>query len=139
MKIEDVCNKLRAEGISAINVNRIEKLAKEFATVEAFFSTTRGAIMGVWNKMHPGSGKSLGNEFFAAYDKALAVWKRGDEPKAERAAKPAEDMSWLSHELTTEEMKKILDFMELFGVKAMSFSKIATLLDLTGTGGQKDA
>lgn len=138
MKIENICRRLRAEGVTAINANRIEKLANEFATVDAFFSATRGSIMSVWNKLHPDSGRSLGKNFFDAYDKALAIWKRGDEPRPQPKLKPAEDMSWLGHELTQEEVKKVLDFMELFQVKSISFAGIATLLDLTGAGGRKD-
>lgn len=137
MKIENICRRLRAEGVTAINANRIEKLANEFATVDAFFSATRGSIMSVWNKLHPDSGRSLGKGFFDAYDRALAIWKRGDEPRPQ--PKPAEDMSWLGHELTQEEIKKVLDFMELYQVESMSFAGIATLLDLTGAGGRKDA
>lgn len=137
MKIENICRQLRAEGVTTVNVNRIKALAGEFATVDAFFSATRGSVMGLWNKLHPDSGRSLGKGFFDAYDRALAIWKRGDEPRPQ--PKPTEDMSWLGHELTQEEIKKVLDFMELYQVESMSFARIVTLLDLTGAGGRKDA
>jgi len=102
-------------------VNRVVRLANEFASLESFLGATKGCLMGVYSKLNPEAKKDLGPQFFRCFD-AAARWFH--EPEQEE---PGSELA----EFTVADLKKVLDFCELFNKDRMTLSEMRALLEMT--------
>lgn len=119
MTIKRVFERLRAEpGVTAVAANRVEALLSRFATPEAFFAAGKGELLKQWHDM--GNERDLGDRFYEAFDLALRLYRTEDEglptPAERRFAK--------------DELKAVVDMMELMDVPAMDATEMAYVLDL---------
>ena len=136
--IEEIEQYLRSHGVSGVQAVRFRKLAKEFATVEAFFSAKKGDIEKAYNKLTPGKVHGVGRGFWDAFNKALDYYKgfvKNDV--AEFAVKQAQAIEEegrntekiLSRMFTYAELKAIVDMMEYCGIESLNFIEVSGLLD----------
>ena len=109
-------------GVSAMAVNRIEALMARFATPEAFFAAGKGELLKQWHDM--GNDRDLGDKFYEAFDLALSLYRQEDE------GIPGPDL----RKFSKEELKDLVDMMELMGVKAMDCAEMAFVLNLRTEG-----
>lgn len=119
MVIKRVFEKLREEpGITSVVVNRIEELMGRFVTPEAFFSAEKGALLKQWHDM--GNNRDLGDKFYEAFDVALRLYRTPDEDL------PGPDRRKFSR----DELKALVDMMELMEVPAMDCTEMAFVLNM---------
>lgn len=124
-KMDRLKHELVAEkGHSVATVNRLFRLVDRFATSEAFFNATKTMLMKAWNEENPNGTHDLGSAFYRCYDDAVRFWNTDSEPTPD----PAECV------LSKEQVKKVLDFMEMFEKPSISVSEIQSLLTMTEAG-----
>lgn len=124
--IDKMKSALADKGVKAININRLAEIMAEYVTLDAFFEASRGNIMATYNKLHPKTGKGLGDNFFRAYDVALAWWKSPEEPP-----RPAEmpDVSF-----SYDSLKKVVDFMDMFDVAEIPLARMLQVIETIDKG-----
>lgn len=119
MTIKRVFERLREEpGVTTIAVNRVEALLSRFATPEAFFAADKAALLKQWHGM--GNDRDLGDKFYEAFDLALQLYRTEDEG----IPSPAD------RKFTRDDLKGLVDMMELMDVPALDASEMAFVLDL---------
>ena len=128
MELQDVLLKLKEQGVSTVQIHRIENIAKEFATPEAFFLATRGSIQTVYNKMRPDSPKGLGDRFFNVFDKALRLFHQATTP--EIAAKRVDQ---LGRTVSKDDLLLVAELMEKFQRETVTLRWILQQLELAKT------
>ena len=124
-KFETVLEELgKIPGMTSTTVNRLGKVASEFASEDDFFRATRGELMRTWTKIAPESPRGLGQTFFDAFSKAKALWT--SDAAAETAARPADP---LGRPATQELLLWMASFLETNKVEQMSFGKLLDIWD----------
>ena len=92
---------------------------ERFATPDAFFAAGKGELLKQWHAM--GSERDLGAAFFAAFDKALAIWKTPDE---DAETPPA------LRRFSKEDLLLVAQMMEMMSIPAVDAAQMATVLDM---------
>lgn len=115
---------LLSEKCSVVAVNRLLRLANEFASLEAFFTAAKGVLEQQWNKLTPGSPRGLGDGFFRCYDAALKWWRapEGADAAKRQAADPVFSYS---------EIERVGCFMNQFGKRTISLTEMLSFLTMT--------
>ena len=123
---------MRKEGMSGVVVKRIERLLDRYATIDSFFSASKGSIMSEYSKINFGGKHSLGKSFWSSFDKANEIFRGGT-----RKEKPSRDIdepgavmvdSKDCRMMTLEQLKTVVSFMELCDVEAMNILEITGFL-----------
>ena len=134
---------LRKEGVSGVLVNRIGRLIGQFATMDAFFSASRGAILKAYKRITPDNDYGLGDSFWGVFNKANAFVKgKMDVEKEPKCAKEHEDAPQIDQKLmrmmTLEELRTVVSFMELCDVEAINILEITGFLSSVRMRQKKD-
>lgn len=108
---------------SKVMVNRLFRLAEGWASFEAFLQASKGDLLKRWRELNPGSDRDLGDEFYATMDDA-AAWCAS--PASEARPSEAPDPVF-----TKDQLKKVLDFLEMFDKADIRLSEIQSLLAMT--------
>lgn len=118
--------------VSTMSANRVERLANEFATPDAFFAASREVLMKAWNRITPDGKKGLSAGFFKAFNRALELWKDTDSEPEEKEApqKKNEARDWDSVELSLEDVSTLKDEMELHGISKIPLEEALKMLTL---------
>lgn len=123
MTIKRVFEKMReTPEVSATAVNRVEALLTRFATPDAFFAAGKGELLKQWHDM--GNDRDLGDKFYEAFDLALSLYRTEDEGIPGPAMR----------KFTREELKDLVDMMELMSIKSMDCTEMAFTLNLRERG-----
>ena len=109
---------------SAVIVNRLFRLMERFATPDAFFAAPKGTLEKQYRELNPDAPRDLGRGFYECFDEALAMWNGG---MAELGKSELPDPLF-----TREDLKKVLDFMDLFEKPDIRLSEIQSVLRMTG-------
>ena len=126
MTKERLTEKMKAAGMATLLVNRIASLMDEFATPDAFFAASRGDLQRRWHEK--GNQRDLGDGFFEGFDQALAIWRAPDEDKY---VPPS------LRKFTKEDLKTIVDAMDLLSIPVMDAAQMGQLLDMRSGPGKE--
>ena len=134
--IDEIEQYLRSKKVSGVLAVRFRKLAKGFATVEAFFSAKKEDIEKMYNRITPNSKHGMGDKFWPVFNMALNFYKGyGEDPEEatrEADAVPAANVMTdkrLVKMYTYEELKSIVDMMEFCNIVSINFLEIAGFLE----------
>lgn len=128
--IDNIERYLRKEGVSGLMASRIKRVAEQFATTEAFFAASKADLLKAYSRASPNSGVDLGKKFWTVYDMALAYFKSSEDVDAEKG-EVIEDHADLKDELkliSLEDLKLVVNFMELCDVESICFMEIIGFL-----------
>lgn len=124
-KLDVVLEELgKVPGMTSTTVNRLGKVASEFASEDDFFRATRGELMRTWTKIAPESPRGLGQTFFDAFAKAKSLWTSDEVGAA--AARPADP---LGRPATQELLLWMASFLESNKVEQMPFGRLLDIWD----------
>ena len=133
--IEDIEDYLRRKKVSGTCAVRIRKLAKSFATIDAFFTAKKVEIEKMYHRAYPDNKNGIGKKFWDVFDMALAFYRgqedKNDEPvqkEVHEDHEPAVDVSLMKMH-SYEELKAIVDMMEFCGIASINFLEIAGFLE----------
>jgi hypothetical protein len=132
--IEEIEDYLRSNKVSGMIAVRIVTLAKNFATLDSFFSARRADIEKMYNRLTPDNKHGIGKKFWQAFDMALGFY-RGQSVKIENMSRdqektlPAANDNLPSRMHTYDELKAIVDMMELCGIESINFLEISGFLE----------
>lgn len=112
---------------SKVIVNRLFRMAERWVSFEAFLQASKGDLLKRWRELAPESNRDLGAEFYAAFD-AAAAWCASAESETSPAEAP-------DPVLTKDQLKKVLDFLEMFDKLEIRLSEIQSLLAMTSRKG----
>lgn len=107
---------------SAVMANRIDKIAAEFATVDAFLNASKGELMSKWTKLNPEANRGLGDGFFEAFDVFLHEWR--DRPEAPERPDQAGERA-----VTQELLLWMADFLDRNKVPQMKLERLLAIYD----------
>lgn len=107
---------------SAVMANRIDKIAAEFATVDAFLNASKGELMSKWTKLNPETNRGLGDGFFEAFDVFLHEWR--DRPET-----PERPDSLGERAVTQELLLWMADFLDRNKVPQMKLGRLLSVYD----------
>ena len=107
---------------SAVMANRIDKIAAEFATVDAFLNASKGELMSKWTKLNPEANRGLGDGFFEAFDVFLHEWR--DRPEA-----PETPDRLGERPVTQELLLWMADFLDRNKVPQMKLERLLAIYD----------
>ena len=134
--IEEIEQYLRSKKVSGVLAVRFSRLAKQFATVEAFFSAKKEKIEETYNRITPKNKHGMGDKFWPVFNMALNFYKGyGEDQKEaprEADAVPASDVTTdkrLVKMYTYDELKSIVDMMEFCNIVSINFLEIAGFLE----------
>ena len=133
--IEEIEQYLRSKKVSGVLAVRFSKLAKQFATVEAFFSAKKEKIEETYNRITPKNKHGMGEKFWPVFNMALNFYKGyGEDPEeAPREAEPDPSADMTDKRLvkmhTYDELKAIVDMMEFCNISSINFLEIAGFLE----------
>ena len=133
-KMNQIAERLKADGEKAVNVNRLVALAERFATPEAFFTASRGDLMKQFNLLHPGGERGLGKSFFTVFDKALRLWRAPVEDiKAKKAVVETAGealASFMSQRITANELMSVAQIMSDNKKEAITMKHLLNTLEM---------
>lgn len=109
-------------GHSTTSVNRLFRMAEGWASFEAFLQVSKGDLLKRWRTLVPDSNRNLGKEFYATFDDAVAWYA---SPEAEVKPSEAPDPVF-----SKDQLKRVLDFMELFEKPNIRLSEMQDLLTM---------
>lgn len=122
-RFERALDELRKDAdISSITVNRLERMARNYATPEIFLQSSKGELMGMWNKMAPESSKGLGANFFEGFARLVGLYKA--EP-----AEVSKRTDPLSRIVTQDYIMKLADTLDHFKVPSMPLGRLMDIVD----------
>ena len=133
--IEEVEQYLRSMKVSGVLAVRFRKLAREFATLDAFFSAKKEDIERMYNRMTPDGNHGIGKRFWPVFNMALDFYNGHSEDnemkQPESYNKVAEERvdSRLVRMHTYDELKSIVDMMEFCNIESINFLEIAGFLE----------
>lgn len=133
--IEEIEQYLRSKKVSGVLAVRFSKLAKQFATVEAFFSAKKEKIEETYNRITPKNKHGMGDKFWPVFNMALDFYKgHVEDPKdPDREAEPDSSVDMTDRRLvkmhTYDELKAIVDMMEFCNISSINFLEIAGFLE----------
>lgn len=108
---------------SAVMANRIDKIAAEFATVDAFLNASKGELMSKWAKLNPEANRGLGDGFFEAFDVFLHEWRDRPEAAPERPDQLGERAA------TQELLLWMADFLDRNKLSQMKLGRLFAVYD----------
>lgn len=113
---------------SAVSVNRLFRLMDCYASAEGFFALSKGQLQAKFSEV---SGKDvpLGASFFECFDRAAGWWRSPVDNGEARPAAAKDDP-----EFSREQLKKVMDFMEMFDKKSIRLSEVQAVLNMIGGG-----
>lgn len=141
--VEEIESYLRGKKVSGVLAVRMRKLIKEFATPDAFFSAKRADIEKMYNRLTPGSKNGIGGKFWTVFDLALDFFNGKEEQEAPvkpctsfkdggTAIKDDAHANVIDerdlHMISYNDLKKIVDMMELLEVESINLMEIAGFL-----------
>lgn len=129
-RLDRALDALRKRGVSTVLVNRLAELSRQFGNEESFVDATRGTLAKAWRELRPDSPKGLSERTFRAHADLASLWRSEDGRSTELAPEPV-----LSHRLTLADLKKTVDFMEMFNLAEIEISRIFDLLEVVKKGG----
>lgn len=134
MTREELEAALRRDGMSGVIVKRIMRLAGDFATLNGFFTASKGDIMKSYSKISPGNKHGLGDSFWAQLGRATQIFRsEGAEEKNEvgkvRVEHVPERRVNEMRMMKLGELKTIVEFMELCDVEEINVVEIVGFLD----------
>ncbi len=128
---EEIFAKMKKDGTSSVLVNKLKGVMDQFATVDAFFRAQKADILKAYNKLTPGKNYGLGVAFFAAYDRAHAIFLEDGkiEAKPEQVYVPRKDDDVdLEKFYSLEELKSIVALMELSYIESVKLGELVSLI-----------
>lgn len=129
-KLDRAFDALRKKGVSAVLVNRLAELSKQFGSEESFVDATKGTLAKAWRELRPDSPKGLSERTFHAHADLASLWRSEDGRSTELAPEPV-----LQRKLTLADLKKVVDFMEMFNLGEIEISRMFDLLETVKKGG----
>ena len=143
--IEEIEDYLRSNKVSGMIAVRIVTLSRNFATLDSFFSARRADIEKMYNRLTPNNKHGIGKKFWQAFDMALGFYRgqsvkienmsRGNEKTHSSAAN--DNLPLRMH--TYDELKAIVDMMELCGIESINFLEISGFLENVKLRQKKEA
>lgn len=130
-RLDRALDALRKRGASAMLVNRLAELSKQFGSEESFVDATKGTLAKAWRELRPKSPKGLSERTFRAHADLGSLWRSDDGKSTELAPEPV-----LQRKLTLADLKKVVDFMEMFNLGEIEISRMFDLLETVKGGGQ---
>ena len=122
-RFERALDELRKQAdISTVTVNRLERMAREYATPEVFLQATKGELMAMWSKLTPNSPKGLGPNFFEGFGRLIGLYR----------SEPAEVMMKtdpLSRIVSQDYIMKLADTLDHFRVPSMPLGRLMDIVD----------
>lgn len=135
MKIKQEIIDYASKIADAKTVGRLKLVLDQFRTAEEFFSAaeSKGKLMAAYNAAKPVGRRGVGKKFFEAVDSIRLKWEV-DEMKAETLGwmkvpsmpmtQPDESLAKPGRFYTVQQLKALVSFMELCGVKAIDLAGI---------------
>lgn len=110
----------------AKTAGRLRLVLSLFTTAEEFFSAaeSKGALMAAYNKARPGGKKGVGRKFFDAIDRIKAFAKKSETQVLPVAPPPQEQPVKPDRFYTVQQLKALVSFMGLCGVKAIDLAGV---------------
>ena len=119
--LEDYLLKRHSKAI----VNRMLRMAEGWSSFDVFLHLPKSELLKRWRALSPDSSRDLGASFYKAFDDAALWWADPDnEPQKNELPDPI---------LTQDQIKKTLEFMQLFDLREIKLSSIQNLISAVTT------